>query len=119
MDKFICFIGDAFRVLPCTHYQAIICKKKFSLTSIIFSKFGLEKLKESKKEIKDFKKIVEPVFFRKFKVIEVLCKKAILVYMQILRIFFEAKEGCWLICFVVYVTKLSGMALAVYGPGLC
>ena len=39
--------------------------------------------------------------------------------MQVLGIFFEAKEGCWLIVFVVYVTKLSGMALAVDGLGLC
>ena len=27
----ICFIGDAFRVLPCTHYQTIICKQFFLL----------------------------------------------------------------------------------------
>ena len=39
--------------------------------------------------------------------------------MQVLGIFFEAKEGCWVIGFVVYVTKLSGMALAVDGLGLC
>ena len=93
MDKSICFIGDAFRVLPSTHYQAIICKKKILLQAY-FLQISLN--------------------------IEIWpWKKAILVYMQVLGIFFEAKEGCWLIGFVVYVTKLSGMALAVDGLGLC
>ena len=46
IDQFICFIGEAFCVLPCTHYQTILLSVKFYSDKHIFFKYNKSSLEQ-------------------------------------------------------------------------